>query len=191
VQGGGHIAPGESVGSLGIGNLVLTQSAEFNVELDPRNVQGNGMADLLNVTGSVNLGLGDLVLNLHSAPLPGETFTILENDGVDPIVGLFAQGAQVSDTFAGQTYLFSINYHADADGGGVNGGNDIVLSSVPEPSPAMLALFGLSILLICPEVTLRHLGRTRLSQKRTRLPTGLNAQDMRQSREFRRTIKVY
>jgi autotransporter-associated beta strand protein len=162
VEGGGHIAPGESVGSLGTGNLALTQLAQFDVELDPGNVQGNGPADLLIVSGSVNLGLGDLVLNLRSAPLPGQSFTILDNDGVDPIVGLFAQGAQVSGTFGNQTYPFLINYDADADGGGVfNVGNDIVLTSlVPEPSPATFTLLGLCILLRCREVTRVRLGRT-------------------------------
>ncbi len=148
IDGGGHIAPGNSVGSLATGNLALMQSAEFDVELDPGNVQGNGTADLLVVSGSVNLGLSDLVLVLHSAPLPSQNFTILDNDGVDAIGGLFAQGAQVSGTFGNQTYPFFILYDADADGGGV--GNDIVLtSSVPEPSPAMIALLVLCILLGC------------------------------------------
>jgi hypothetical protein len=161
VEGGGHIAPGESVGSLGTGNLALMQSARFDVELDPRNVQGNGPADLLVVSGSVYLGLGDLVLTLSSGPLPGENFTILDNDGVDPILGLFAQGSQVSGTFDNQTYPFLINYDVDADGGGgFNVGNDIVLTSlVPEPSPAILALLGLGILLICRQVTQARLGR--------------------------------
>ena len=75
----------------------------------------------------------------------GEQFSILLNDGTDPVTGEFAQVATVDGTFDGKTYLFSIDYLATADGGTL--GNDVSLVAVPEPrvSTELLMLAGLGL----------------------------------------------
>ena len=73
----------------------------------------------------------------------GQTFYLLLNDGVDPVVGTFnglLNGAVVTDSF-GDTY--TISYFANGDGGTV--GNDVsltVASVVPEPSAVIGCLCG-------------------------------------------------
>ena len=77
---------------------------------------------------------------------PGETFTILDDTGNTPTVGLFtnAVGPLYTDA-AGDT--FRINYLANADGGLVP--NDVTLTylgAIPEPStwvPLVLGGVGL------------------------------------------------
>ena len=76
--------------------------------------------DQLNVTGTVTLNSGNLVLTIGGTLTVGEQFTIINNDGIDPVIGTFA-----SINNSG----FSVNY-AGGDG------NDVVLTveAVPEPS---------------------------------------------------------
>ena len=75
----------------------------------------------------------------------GQTFYLLLNDGVDPVVGTFAgliQGGTVTDAL-GDTY--TINYFANGDGGTL--GNDVsltVASVVPEPSAVAGCLLGMA-----------------------------------------------
>ena len=75
----------------------------------------------------------------------GEQFSILLNDGTDPMTGKFAQGATVDGTFDGKTSVFSIDDLANADGGTL--GNDVSLVAVPEPrvGTGLLLLAGLGL----------------------------------------------
>jgi hypothetical protein len=60
---------------------------------------GAGQYGSVNVTGAVNLTGGSLTLNGPYAPVPGDVFTIITNDGVDPVIGTFnglPEGATVS-----------------------------------------------------------------------------------------------
>lgn len=136
VQSGGALAPGASVGTLHTGGVDLTAGATLSIELDP----ALGASDLLAVSGAVSLSGSDLVLTLLSAPTAGQTFDILANDGNDAIGGLFAQGALVTGSFSGQLYSFTIDYLASVDGGAL--GNDVRLTSVPEPSALLLLGLG-------------------------------------------------
>ena len=124
------------------GNLTLTSAATFAFELNPANFT----ADRVDVTGTVNLGGGNIVLSLLSEPTLGQTFQLLRNDGIDPATGVFAQGATVAGTFNGSTYVFAINYTANTDGGPI--GNDLSLTTVavPEPSTYAFALLGVGLL---------------------------------------------
>src|SRR4030095_13637325 len=54
----------------------------------------------LNVVGQVNLTGVDLVLSGTHTPLGGQTFTIVNNDGADAVIGTFnglAQGATITN----------------------------------------------------------------------------------------------
>ena len=81
--------------------------------------------DQLNVTGSVNLAnarLGPLAWN-GFRPAIGDSFTILKNDGSDPIIGTFLNSPEGA-TFAGPlNTAFRISY----TGGD---GNDVVITRV-------------------------------------------------------------
>jgi hypothetical protein len=83
------------------------------------------------------------VLSLASAPTVGQWFDILFNDGLDAIVGRFAQGDRVAASFAGRDYLFAVQYDANPDGGAL--GNDIRLQAVPEPATGLLLGLGLGL----------------------------------------------
>ena len=122
---GGTIAPGNGPGILSSGSVALGPGSTFAVEIDGTTV-GTGY-DRLAATGSVSLGGAALSVGLGFGPRFADRFTILENNGTDPVVGRFAglpQGA-----------LFTIDgttLRIDYFGGD---GNDVVLS-IPGPPVA-------------------------------------------------------
>ncbi|MCS6850436.1 MAG: autotransporter-associated beta strand repeat-containing protein, partial [Gemmataceae bacterium] len=117
---GGTVAPG--VGGPGILNTFTTTFATgstFNVTLNGTTV--GSQYDQLNVTGTVTLGNATLTGTLGFSPAVGDTFTIINNDGTDPVNGTFAglpEGALV--TIGNRR--FKISYV-----GGT--GNDVVLTA--------------------------------------------------------------
>jgi hypothetical protein len=78
--------------------------------------------DQLNVNGSVILNSPSLSVTVGFTPAPGTTFTIINNDGTDPVIGAFS-GLPQGATFAAGGNQFQINY-----AGGT--GNDVVLTRV-------------------------------------------------------------
>jgi hypothetical protein len=123
---GGQISPGMSPGVLNTGNVVFDSSTTLNVELGGT---GAGSFDQLNVTGTVSLGNAVLSPTLYGGFVPsiGNSFTIINNDGSDPVAGTFtglSEGASVS--LSG--YKFTISYV-----GGT--GNDVVLTTTYVPGP--------------------------------------------------------
>src|SRR5207248_2578113 len=82
----GTTGPGSTAGTLNVsGDVTMTDQVSFVVDLF-----GLGY-DQLNVTGAVNLGNANLSLNAFGlAPTNGTIFTIINNDGTDPIAGTFA-----------------------------------------------------------------------------------------------------
>ncbi len=83
------------------------------------------------ITGCVNVS-GSLLLTVSGVPFPGgQTYLIFDNDGTDPINGIFdglPEGALV--TSGGQTFVVSYR------GGS---GNDFTLRAVAEPTVPTLA----------------------------------------------------
>jgi len=121
VASGGNLSPGTSPGILNTGAVTLNSGSNFLIDINGPTVGTD--YDQLNVTGTVTLNGGNLVLTIGGTLTVGEQFTIINNDLGDAVVGMFAQGSSVtsgSDTF-------SINY-AGGDG------NDVTLTVVPEPS---------------------------------------------------------
>ena len=81
---------------------------------------------------------GNLSLSIGAGPfLLGDTFLVINNDGVDPVSGTFAGIAEGGLLSAGG-FDFTVSY-AGGDG------NDVVLV-VPEPGSAALLLGGLAML---------------------------------------------
>jgi hypothetical protein len=147
IETGGVLSLGANgVGALHGGATLLNANSFLNIDLDPTNSLGNGIADALYVTGSVSLDASNLFVNLLSAPTLGQAFNIIFNDGNDAITGLFNQAHYLTASYASQSYLFYIDYLFNADSGSV--GNDVRLvqvasvAGVPEPSIAIMLGFG-------------------------------------------------
>jgi fibronectin-binding autotransporter adhesin len=120
---GGTVEPGLSstAAVLSSGNLVFKSGSAFNVVLGGT-TPGPGGYSQLAVTGTVNLGNVNLNVSVTYAANIGDSFTIISNDGTDPVVGTFkglAQGA----TFGINGMTFQINYQG-------GNGNDVVLTRV-------------------------------------------------------------
>lgn len=123
VNAGGMLSPGIGVGRFTSGNVELKAGARFMVEIGGQAVPGIGF-DQLNVVGTVTLSGAVLeVARLGNGPsndAPGHFF-IIDNDGFDPVQGIFAGLAEGATTvLAGRFY--TITYR-----GGT--GNDVMLTS--------------------------------------------------------------
>jgi len=120
VQAGGTIAPGRSPGPgcLSSGNLSL--SGTYSAEIG--GTTACTQYDQLQVTGTVTVG-GNLSVSLVNGftPKAGDSFTLISNDGTDPVSGTFA-GLAEGATITINGTVFRISYV-----GGT--GNDVVLTA--------------------------------------------------------------
>lgn len=114
-----------SPGTPGVNGGIGTFTANDDVTIDGSLVMqfdGDALADLLQVTGGVQLGASSsLVLSDTVDPTFGTTVVLISNDGSDAVIGTFAglaEGATVVDD-DGDEYTIS---YAGGDG------NDVVLS---------------------------------------------------------------
>ncbi len=119
-QGGALVPGGFVTGTTQIYGNWTQQAADYvHFDLESLAAFDQGI-----VNGQVNVGgtIG-FSTNLNAQPVNGDTFTLIDNDGADPINGTFIgypEGSTVSATHAGQTYNFTLSY--------VGGdGNDMVL----------------------------------------------------------------
>ena len=128
VTANGIVAPGESPGILNTGDFTFGDGSTFEVEIGGTTA-GNtdNDHDQLNVTGTVTIGANVTLTTLQwltYTPSLGE-FTIINNDGTDPVTGTFdglPEGAQISN-FMGLGDVAEITY--------VGGdGNDVVITHV-------------------------------------------------------------
>ncbi len=121
VVNGGTINPGLSPGIITINGNYTQGDGALNIEIGGTTV--GTQYDQLNVMGTVTLA-GALGVDLINAfvPVQPQTFTIINNDGNDPVSGTFAGLAQGA-TFVGDGAFFTISY----TGGD---GNDVVLSAL-------------------------------------------------------------
>lgn len=126
VQGG--ISAGTLTSPTGIlnisGGLTFTANGAYVCKIGGTTPGANGY-DQLNVTGAVNLAnarLGPLPWNAFR-PAVGDSFTILKNDGSDPVVGTFLNAPEGSVFSGPLNTAFRITYHG-------GDGNDIVVTTV-------------------------------------------------------------
>lgn len=111
---GGIIAPA-GPGSIATNGASLNQTrAEFDVFA--------GGSSQLSVIGGVGIQSSSLRLNVAGAGAPGTTYTVIDNDGTDPIGGAFLEYPEGSVYTSGTTYL-RVSYI-----GGT--GNDMTLTVV-------------------------------------------------------------
>ena len=147
---GGTIAPGvNGPAILSTGNLSFSPGSTFTVELNGT-TPGTGH-DQLNVTGTVALGGATLNVLVGFAAAPNAQFTIINNDGADPVNGTFAGLAQGAQFNVGPS-VYSISYT-----GGT--GNDVVLTAVA-PVPTMGPWFLLLLALLLTAAVVWQLRRS-------------------------------
>ncbi len=101
------------------GNVIFDSDSTFEIAATPA-----VSVSKLSVTGTVTVGGATLAMNVASGTsfTPGSTYTIIDNDGNDPVVGTFG-GLAEGATFAASGYTFRISYV-----GGT--GNDVVLTAL-------------------------------------------------------------
>jgi PKD domain/PA14 domain len=124
VSNGATAAPGNSPGILNTANLTLAEGSLLEIELGgltPGNTSNDH--DQINVTGTVSLAGNLSVLKFNGfVPRSLNTFTIINNDGVDPVVGTFS-GLAEGSSFTSDGLTYSISY-----AGGT--GNDVVITAL-------------------------------------------------------------
>jgi len=110
---GGTISPaGTGTGTLNVGNLALGAGSILLADLN-----GATAFDQVNITGTADVTGSTLNLMVNATLAVNDAFTILANDGSDPVVGQFAGGTTIRAL--DPRYQFTINY-AGGDG------NDVV-----------------------------------------------------------------
>ena len=142
----GTLAPGDGTGILTVDNQVTFEAgATFDVELDGL-VAGSeydqlAASGLLSLNGSLQADFGQF------SPTGDDILIVIDNTGVEAIAGTFQ--------YADDAYIGTFNgcdWHItyDADNGivpSLDGGNDVAIYSVPEPSLAgLLAVVGIYLL---------------------------------------------
>jgi hypothetical protein len=182
VDAGGALNPGNAsdAGALSLvgsfGALKLMPESMFQPTL--AGATAGTLYDQVRVAGTVALGDGIaehavLAPSLSFAPQLGDLFFLIDNDGAEPISGLFETpgGAALTEgsffdltsSANGSAYRFEIGYRGDSAGGVFASptGNDLVLRAVAIPEPASTALL-LTVICIAVlgRVVLRHGSRS-------------------------------
>jgi fibronectin-binding autotransporter adhesin len=148
VQSGGTLSPGSSPGVFTVGSLTLASGATFVAELNGT-AAGTGYDQVLVTGGTVALGGSTLSVALGFSPNLGDSFTIISNAPNAAISGTF-DSLPEGGTFLVGSSLFQISYLG-------NGGNDVVLTVVPEPST--IALCGLGLMAVTAALRRQRRGR--------------------------------
>jgi hypothetical protein len=116
------------------GPLSLNSDSQFHFEFD----SSTGFADLVTANG-ISIAEGSTFAGFDvavaSVPVPFDTiFTVLNNTAAGPITGMFSN-LRPDGVFYFGSAIFSANY----SGGD---GNDLVLTSIPEPSAGFTLVAG-------------------------------------------------
>ena len=122
---GGRLAPGLSPGRLLTGDLTLNGLSR--VEIDLNGTTAGPGYDQLEVRGTVSLANATLALTAGFTPPPDARFTIIENDGTDPVAGTFANLPE-GGTIRADGQTSRITYRG-------GDGNDVVLDSGRRATP--------------------------------------------------------
>ncbi|MEQ1830145.1 MAG: CHRD domain-containing protein, partial [Pirellula sp.] len=126
VNASGTVSPGTSPGIINSGNATFNVGSNFVVEVNGPSV--GTQYDQLNVTGAVAINNATLNASGSIASAANLTMVIINNDGSDPVSGIF-NGLPEGSTVV----INSINFKISYVGGSNN--NDVVLLSPPQLPP--------------------------------------------------------
>jgi autotransporter-associated beta strand protein len=119
-----HIQPGNSPGKLSTGNLQLNNSGG-SATFEIFGVIPGSVHDQIVVTGTVTLNNPTLALTVGTAGGLGNKYVLIDNNGVDAVIGTFnglAEGATINAGLVSYTISYV---------GGT--GNDVVLTQIGAP----------------------------------------------------------
>jgi len=138
----GNLVPGDPVGTLRTGNLAFSPGSALLADI-------NTFASYAAVSVTGTTALNNAALSLtgsYTASTPGDLFFILRNDGIDALTGTFLGLPQGSLVEASNGQDFTISYTGNFDTLSTTGGNDVVLTAIPEPASIAIFLGGLGVL---------------------------------------------
>lgn len=145
---GSKIAPGDAIGSLSLSGGLLSPGAIL--ELDITGITPGTLYDRLVLIGGLDITNSILALQLGAFDPADFTdqFTIILNNGVNPVTGEF-QGLANGAIFVQGGQIWQISYFDDASTPGFElaGGNDVTLLAIPEPGAIASLIGGLGALL--------------------------------------------
>jgi len=127
-----RILPGSSPGILTCGGLTPIAPASGTLQVELNGPTPGAGYDQLDVRGPVNLTGLALSATLGFGSAVSNTFTLIQNDGADAVVGTFSGLPQGKKLYVGGE-LFQISY----TGGD---GNDVVLTRLNTPPPPILTI---------------------------------------------------
>ncbi|WP_164490030.1 choice-of-anchor D domain-containing protein [Runella sp. SP2] len=129
INAAGGINPKSTTVDLSGNTISFTSGNNLNIAIGGTTV--NTEYDQLNIQGAIDLRGLNLVLSGSYVPVAGNTFTIVNNDGTDAIVGTFsglAQGAMIPN-FRGSSLNATISYTGGTDN------NDVVITVEAPAAP--------------------------------------------------------
>lgn len=136
------LAIGTSPGTISFESLTLASTTTFTYEVDG----GTNLADLGNVSSTLNLGDATLSLVQLGAYTVDDKFTLFAYPTGD-LSGTFS-GRADGDEFTDAGGLWKINYFDDTPGqNGGTGTSFVTITAIPEPSAALLGGLGALLLL--------------------------------------------
>jgi fibronectin-binding autotransporter adhesin len=132
-QQGGKLAPGDGAGNAGRSTLMAgyVLGAPGTLEIDVNGAAPGAGYDQLAVSGGGVSLAGSLATLVGFAPVLGEQFVILDNQGASAITGAFA-GLPEGSVFSAGGARFQITYHG-------GDGNDVMLTAQAAPEPGAFA----------------------------------------------------
>ena len=144
VNTGGTLSPGASIESLSTGSVSLTSGATLALEFDLAALTPESTADLLSVTGAIDLGGSTLSLSLASAPAGPYTgtFLVAMNDASDGITCTF--NPTITGLPVGWSATIDYAFTGTDTLGRLGDGNDIALTLIGVPEPSGVALLSIA-----------------------------------------------
>ncbi len=125
-----RLAPGNSPGVLTCSNFNANAVGGATLEMELNGASPGTGYDQVNARGTVNLTGLKLNPSLGFAPAISSEFTLINNDGSDPVIGTFSGLPQNGKVYIGGQF-FQINYAGGS-------GNDVVLTRLATPPPPAL-----------------------------------------------------
>jgi autotransporter-associated beta strand protein len=138
----GTVSPGASPGTLTFtGPVAFADKSTFSLEIAGDNSYDRLVANGVTLSDTVNL-----VLSAVNGLSPNTSFLVLDNTSAGPVSGFFTWNGPEGLLSEGERFTAGAQEFIISYAGGT-GGNDVILTTVPEPGAAATLLAGVGMLL--------------------------------------------